>query len=63
MSYNSYDPKLIETVGELGIFETFLGTYSVANLRTHQICSTLNFLSIEEAREYIRNGVEYIPQI
>ena len=63
MSYDAYDPELIEVVGDLGIFETFLGTYSVANLQTHQICSTLNFLTIEDAKEYINNGVEYIPQV
>lgn len=54
MTYEEkYENKLVEKIGDLGIFKTFLGTYSVANLKTYQICSTLNFLTIEDAREYI----------
>lgn len=60
---DEYSPMLVERIGEFGIFKTFLGTYSVANMVTEQICSRLNIPSLEEAREYISEGVEYIPQI
>lgn len=56
---NYYDPKLIETHGDLGIYKTFLNTYCVANMKTQQICTTLNFMNVEDAREYIEDGVEY----
>ena len=50
---------LVKTVGEFGIFKSFLGTFNVVNLKTKQIASTMNFLSVDEAEKYIEQGVSY----
>lgn len=57
---NMSENKLVRRVGELGIFESFLGTFNVVNLRTKRIAAVLNFLTVEDAEEYIAGGVTYM---
>lgn len=54
-----FDNILVKAIGEFGIFESFLGTFNVVNLETKQIASTMNFMNIEDAEDYIKNGVSY----
>ena len=55
-----FDNILVKTIGEFGIFKSFLDTFNVVNLKTKQIASTMNFMSIEDAENYIQNGVSYL---
>lgn len=54
-----FENVLVKTVGEFGIFKSFLNTFNVVNLKTKQIASVMNFLSVEDAEEYIESGVSY----
>ena len=54
-----FDNTLVKTIGEFGIFKSFLDTFNIVNMRTGQIAGTMNFLCIEDAEEYIKNGVSY----
>lgn len=54
-----FENILVKAVGEFGIFKSFLGTFNVMNLKTKQIASTMNFLSVDGAEHYIEHGVSY----
>lgn len=54
-----FENILVKTVGEFGIFKSFLGTFNVVNMETGQIAGTMNFRSIEDAEDYIEQGVSY----
>lgn len=48
-----FENILVKTIGEFGIFKSFLGTFNIVNLHTGRIADVMNFLSIKEAEEYI----------
>lgn len=50
---------LVKTIGEFGIFKSFLGTFNVVNLETKQVASTMNFKTVKDAEKYIEQGVKY----
>lgn len=54
-----FDNILVKTIDEFGILKSFLGTFNVVNIETEQIAGTMNFRSIEDAEDYIKQGVSY----
>lgn len=55
MRYN----VLVKRIDQFGIFKNFIGLFNVVNMETMQIADRMNFISLDEAEEYIKCGVTY----
>lgn len=54
-----YQSVLVKQIGPFGIFEDVLGFFNVFNLHNDRVADTLEFCSVEDAEDYISQGVRY----